>query len=77
MHDLGVAVPDVLTRVSEYIQPVIDYIQKLVDQGPSRPSGLSAPQFLAFPPLGSTSVAVLAECSPRDGRWSHRWRCVH
>lgn len=27
------AVPDVLTRVSEYVGPVIEYIQKLIGNG--------------------------------------------
>lgn len=34
MRDLGVALPDVLTRVSEYVPPVVEYVQKLIDHGP-------------------------------------------
>ena len=33
MTKLGVMPPDVLTRVSEYVPEIIEYIQKIIDNG--------------------------------------------
>jgi cysteinyl-tRNA synthetase len=33
MVDLGVSPPDVLTRVTEFMEPIVDYIQHIIEQG--------------------------------------------
>jgi len=33
MRRLNVALPDVITRVTEYVPEIVDYIQKIIDNG--------------------------------------------
>lgn len=66
MRDLGVALPDVLTRVSEYVEPVVDYVQKLIDHGAglrvaaASSSGFPRGTLALRPVFRATSAARLA-----------------
>ena len=33
MHALNIEDPDVLTRVSEYVPEIVDFVQQIIDQG--------------------------------------------
>lgn len=39
MAALGVRDPDATTRVTEYIEPIIAFVQKIIDNGFGYPSG--------------------------------------
>ena len=62
MAMLGVQLPDLITRVSEYIPEIIAYIQKLIDRGVAYPSGGSVYfNTAAFEAKGQTYGKLMPE----------------
>ena len=60
MGRLGCMMPDVLTRVSEFIQPIIQYIQRIIERGLAYESNGS----VYFCTKDFSKTHCYAKCSP-------------